>query len=63
MPATKEELQERGQLARIHESNCKIELPTPPELNFRIAVMKKLGVAFDLREMRTMDITGPVKKG
>ncbi len=62
MPApTKEELQERAQLIRAHESNCKIEHPSEHELNFRLAVMKKLGECFNLREMRTREITGPVK--
>jgi hypothetical protein len=63
MPAiTKEELQERAQLVRVHEANCKIEHPTPEEANFRIAVMKQLGVTYGLREMRTREITGPLKK-
>lgn len=59
--ATKEELQERAQLIRAHEANCKIEHPTAEELNFRLAIMKKLGECFSLREMRTKEITGPVK--
>lgn len=60
MPATKEELQERAQLVRIHEANCHIEHPTPDEANFRIAIMKQLGTAYKLRELRTTQITGPV---
>lgn len=39
---TKEQLQERAQLVRIHEANCQIEHPGPLELNFRLAIMKKL---------------------
>jgi hypothetical protein len=57
---TKEELQERAQLVRIHESNCKIEYPTPEEANFRIAVMKQLGREFGLKELRNAAISGPV---
>jgi len=57
---TKEELQERAQLVRIHEANCKIEYPTPEEANFRIAIMKQLGREFGLKEIRTAAITGPV---
>lgn len=45
MPASKEELQERAQL---------------DEANFRIAIMKQLGTAYKLRELRTTQITGPV---
>jgi hypothetical protein len=58
--ATKEELQERAQLVRIHEANCKIEYPSPDELNYRIAIMKKLGVLLGLKEVRTATIGGPV---
>jgi len=60
MPVSKEELQERAQILRAHEANCKIEYPTPDEANFRVAVMKRLGVAFGLREMRPLKIDGPV---
>ena len=60
MPITKEQLQERAQLVRIHEANCKIEYPTPEEANFRIATMKALGQALGLRELRTYKIEGPV---
>jgi hypothetical protein len=58
--ATKEELQARAQLVRIHEANCRIEFPTPDEANFRLAVMKQLGRGFALKEMRATSITGPV---
>ena len=40
---TKEQLQERAQLVRIHEANCEIEYPTRDEANFRVAIMKKIG--------------------
>ena len=59
MPPTKEELQERAQLVRIHEANCQIDHPTPEEANFRIAIMKQLGTAYQLRELRDKQITGP----
>lgn len=63
MTTTKEELQERAQLVRTHEANCKIEHPSVDEANFRLAVMKKLGVLYGLKEMRTLTITGPVTQG
>jgi hypothetical protein len=58
---TKEELQERAQLVRIHEANCQIEHPSPDELNFRLAIMKKLGEQYSLRELRSATITGPAR--
>ena len=57
---TKEQLQERAQLVRIHEANCQIEYPTPAEANFRIAIMKRIGAEFALRELRSAAIDGPV---
>jgi hypothetical protein len=60
MPATKEELQERAQLVRIHEANCQIEHPSPEEANFRLAIMKKIGQEFHLKELRNTTIMGPV---
>jgi len=60
MPATKEQLQERAQLVRIHEANCQIEYPTRDEANFRLAIMKKLGLQFTLKELRATAIEGPV---
>ena len=60
MPTTKEQLQERAQLVRIHEANCQIEYPTPEEANFRLAIMKQLGREFGLKELRSAAITGPV---
>jgi hypothetical protein len=59
MPVSKEELQERAQLVRVHEANCKIEHPTPDELNFRRSIMIKIGLGFGLKEVRTLQITGP----
>ena len=61
MPVTKEELQERAQLVRIHEANCQLEHPSPEEMNFRIAIMKQLGTAYQLRELRDKQITGPAQ--
>ena len=60
MNITKEELQERAQLVRLHEANCHIEHPTADELNFRLAVMKRIGLGFALKEVRPMRIAGPV---
>ncbi len=57
---TKEELQERAQLVRIHEANCHIDYPTRDEANFRLAIMKRLGLEYRLREVRTAAIDGPV---
>lgn len=48
-------------LVRIHEANCHIDFPTPMEQNFRIAVMKKLGLELGLREVAPMTIDGPGK--
>ena len=60
MTTTKEELQERAQLVRIHEANCHIEYPTRDEANFRLAIMKKIGLQFALRELRAASVAGPV---
>src|SRR6266705_2726395 len=56
---TKEDLQERAQLVRIHEANCKIEYPTRDEANFRLAIMKRIGLQFALKEVRSASIDGP----
>jgi hypothetical protein len=56
---TKEDLQERAQLVRIHEANCQIEYPTADEAKFRLAIMKKLGQEFALKELRAAAIDGP----
>lgn len=58
---SKEELQERAQLVRIFEASCDIEHPTDHELNFRLAVMKKIGSSFKLAEVKPLQITGPFK--
>jgi len=58
---TKEELQERAQLVRVHEANCQIEHPSPEEMNFRFAIMKKLGECYALKELRSKEITGPAR--
>jgi hypothetical protein len=57
---TKESLQARAQLVRIHEANCHIEYPTADEANFRLAIMKQLGLEFRLKEVRPATISGPV---
>ena len=59
MAPSKEELTERAQLVRMYEASCAIHFPTPQDLNFRLAVMKKLGLEFNLKEMRAVEITGP----
>ncbi len=56
---TKEQLQERALLVRIHEANCAIEHPTVTELNFRLAIMKRIATQFALRELRTAAILAP----
>ncbi|HWQ93781.1 MAG TPA: hypothetical protein VN673_19115 [Clostridia bacterium] len=56
---TKEQLQERAQLVRIHEANCQIEHPSNTELNFRLAIMKKLASEYDLKELRQAAIAAP----
>lgn len=63
MPPTKEELTERAQLVRIHEANCSIDYPTADELNFRMAIMKKLGTGLGLKELRNIQLTGPATTG
>ena len=60
MIMNKEELQERAQLVRIHEANCRIEYPTRDEANFRVAIMKRIGLQFALKEVRPAAIDGPV---
>jgi hypothetical protein len=55
----KEVLQSRAQLVRIHEANCQIEHPTPEEQSFRMAIMKKLAVEYELRELRTATFALP----
>lgn len=57
---TKEDLQQRAQLVRIHEANCQLEYPTADEANFRLAIMKQLGLEFRLKEVRALTVSGPV---
>jgi hypothetical protein len=59
---TKEQLQERAQLVRIHEANCQIEHPSQLELAFRLAIMKKLASEYSLKELRTATIAPPVHR-
>jgi hypothetical protein len=56
---TKEQLQERALLVRIHEGNCAIPFPTPPEAAFRLAIMKKLAESLSLKELRPATIEPP----
>ena len=57
---TKEQLQERALLVRIHEGNCGILFPSAAETNFRIAIMKRIAVDFSLRELRAATLaSGP----
>ncbi len=58
---TKEQLQERAQLIRIHEANCQIEYPSCDEANFRLAIMKKIGLEFALKEVRAAKVEGAAK--
>lgn len=58
---SKEEIQELSLTTRAWEAACKIEHPTADELNFRIALAKKLGLSLGLRELRNLKIEGPVK--
>jgi len=59
MPTTKEQLQERAQLVRIHEANCSIDYPSRDEANFRLAIMKKLAAEYGLKELRAATIEPP----
>jgi hypothetical protein len=56
---TKEQLQERALLVRIHEGNCAIQFPTPPESAFRLAIMKKLAESLALKELRPATLEAP----
>lgn len=49
---TKEQLQERALLVRIHEGNCGILFPNASEVNFRIAIMKRIAADFNLKELK-----------
>ena len=59
---TKEELQERALAVRALEAACKIEHPNADESAFRVAVMKRVGTALGLREMRGVSIAPPAGK-
>ncbi len=59
---TKEQLQERAQLVRIHEANCQIQHPTPIEANVRVAIMKKLAGEYALKELRAATIINPAPR-
>lgn len=41
-----------AQLVRIHEANCAVLYPSPEEVGFRLAIMKKLAQELQLRELR-----------
>ncbi len=58
---TKEELQERAQLVRIHEANCQIEHPTEMELAFRLAIMRKLAMEYQLPPRREAQAGVPAR--
>jgi hypothetical protein len=59
---TKEQLQERAQLIRVHEANCNIQYPTPVEAAFRVAIMKKIAQDIGLKELRRAVIEGTAGK-
>lgn len=48
-------------LVRVHEANCRLEFPSPEEQNFRIAIMKKIGLSLGLADVRQTQIQGPAK--
>ena len=62
MPETKPDQSEMGKtftaLVRILEAVCQIDYPTQDEQNFRIAIMKKLGIELGRRELRSTRIAG-----
>lgn len=64
-PPTKEDLQERAQLVRIHEANCGIEHPSVDELKFRWATMKRLAALYDYASVKGVELTvaAPAGKG
>jgi hypothetical protein len=59
MAQQSEQMTERAQLVRVYEASCGIDYPTADDLNFRLAVAKKIGLAFGLRELRQVKIDGP----
>ena len=56
---SKEELTERAQVVRAFEASCKIEYPSDEERAFRVALMKRLGSEWNLRELRDKTIALP----
>lgn len=57
---TKDQKVERSQLVRAYEASCKVDYPTPEELNFRRSLMIKLGLMFGLRGLRDKyELTSP----
>jgi hypothetical protein len=64
MPSTvtKEELQERAQLVRIHEANCGIEHPTEEQQRFTSVTMRALADCFGFKALRDKEITGPLSR-
>jgi len=56
---TKEQCAERAQLVRLYEASAGVDYPSVDELNFRIALMKRIGLSFGLREVQPLTITGP----
>jgi hypothetical protein len=53
---TKEDLQERAQLIRVHEANCGIEHPTDEERAFRSATMRKIAESFEFRTVKGFEM-------
>jgi len=53
---TKEDLQERAQLIRVHEANCEIEHPTDQEIAFRNATMRKIAMLFGYNEVKGFEM-------
>jgi hypothetical protein len=55
---TKEQIVERSQLIRAYEASCKLDQfqASPTQVAMRDALAKRIGLAFNLREMRTVTI-------
>ena len=60
MNTTKEELQERAQLVRIHEANCRIEYPSKDEANFRLALTMSGGSYATFLDTASVVVLGSV---
>ena len=54
---TEQAAKELAYIVRSFEASCKIEHPTTEERAFRVALMRRLGVGFNLRELRTMEVS------